>query len=114
VDDIDRMALESASKIPSGLISPADIQDFIICRSDNPASAVSEVDEWVRSKQREIGRYHSTGDRKSHGDDTSSVQDHDLPADASLKSSPGSSYYDCGGEQVDSGESQQVSGAWIA
>ena len=48
--ELNMLAAVFASKIPKGLISPAELQDFLLHRHDEPEKAVEEVDVWVQER----------------------------------------------------------------
>ena len=50
-DELSQLAKSFAAKVPNGLFSPADIQDYIIVRRFNPQRAVDGADEWVEAQQ---------------------------------------------------------------
>ncbi len=52
-DELARLAKDFADKIPAGLFSPADIQDYIIFRRFEPQRAIDEVEHWVKEKRAE-------------------------------------------------------------
>ncbi|OQV03771.1 hypothetical protein CLAIMM_08772 [Cladophialophora immunda] len=46
--DMEEVARAFANKIPEAVLSPAEIQDFLLHHRDDPGKAVDEVDDWVQ------------------------------------------------------------------
>ena len=47
---LNSMAQTFADRVPEKLLSPADLQDFILRRRDDPQKVLDEVDNWVEEK----------------------------------------------------------------
>ncbi|TAQ89748.1 hypothetical protein B7494_g1942 [Chlorociboria aeruginascens] len=50
--ELSLIAREFAKEIPDGMLSPAEIQGFLLKRKNDPRRAVREVEEWVRDMKR--------------------------------------------------------------
>ena len=48
--DLLELARSFADKVPDKLVSPADLQDFLLRHRDEPEKAVGEVDAWIQEK----------------------------------------------------------------
>lgn len=57
-EDLDKAALKFASHIPENVVTPAQVQEFLLQRHDSPTRAVDEISDWIIEQ---IGR---TGEGK--------------------------------------------------